>query len=440
MTSSIFWPRRVLGLCSPSAHRIASATLDLPQPFGPTMQVMPGRTRTSVRSANDLKPWRTICSSRMAAPAGANYCYHTAKRPTKKKTPHVGDRAGGATRCRRRVSAAVEGVALLVFLAGPAGARVVPSDFGAGGKARLRAGGGARGGEVGRPAMAFLPARPRRRGHSDGGRLLPDHAHLEELLQHDLLEVVHHLLEHIERFLLVLGQRVALAVTAEADTLLEMVHAQEMILPQLVDAPELPVLPPQPQHDPALEAVEHLGSELTLALPVGLLGELGDLRHQRLLRADLGDVEIGGEPEVELTVEALVQRGHVPGLGMSVLGGVAADQGRDHLADPLQHRLFLTLALENLAAHPVDDLALLVHHVVVLEEVFPDLEVAGLHALLRGADGASHHRVLDGLALLHSEPIHDALDALGAEDAEEIVLEREVEARGAGVALPAGAA
>ena len=50
------------------------------------------------------------------------------------------------------------------------------------------------------------------------------------------------------------------------------------------------------------------------------------------------------------------------------------------------------------------------------------------------------HAVLDGHALLHAQLQHQAADAVGAEDAHEVVLEREVEARGAGVALAAGAA
>ena len=36
----------------------ASATLDLPEPFGPTTQVMPGSSRNEVADANDLKPLR----------------------------------------------------------------------------------------------------------------------------------------------------------------------------------------------------------------------------------------------------------------------------------------------------------------------------------------------------------------------------------------------
>src|SRR3989338_8563297 len=41
MTSSDFLPRRFLSDCSPIAQRIASATLDLPEPLGPTITVIP---------------------------------------------------------------------------------------------------------------------------------------------------------------------------------------------------------------------------------------------------------------------------------------------------------------------------------------------------------------------------------------------------------------
>ncbi len=46
------------------------------------------------------------------------------------------------------------------------------------------------------------------------------------------------------------------------------------------------------------------------------------------------------------------------------------------------------LALENLAAQRVDALTLLVHHVVVLEEVLADGEVLRLDLRLRALDGA----------------------------------------------------
>src|SRR5262249_22568366 len=94
------------------------------------------------------------------------------------------------------------------------------------------------------------------------------------------------------------------------------------------------------------------------------------------------------------------------------------------------------LVLETLTTHPVDDLPLLVHHVVVFQEVLADLEVACLHALLGRADRARDELVLDRLALLHAEAVHDSLDPLGAEDPKEVVLEGQVEPGRAGIALP----
>ena len=57
MTSSIFPPRSALAPCSPSTQAMASTTLDLPEPLGPTTAVMPGSKRRVVAEANDLKPF-----------------------------------------------------------------------------------------------------------------------------------------------------------------------------------------------------------------------------------------------------------------------------------------------------------------------------------------------------------------------------------------------
>src|SRR4051794_11600532 len=57
MTSSILPPRRLLAPCSPSTQAMASTTLDLPDPLGPTTAVMPGSRRSVVGDAKDLKPF-----------------------------------------------------------------------------------------------------------------------------------------------------------------------------------------------------------------------------------------------------------------------------------------------------------------------------------------------------------------------------------------------
>src|ERR1700739_1211265 len=76
MTSSILPPRRGLAPCSPITQLSASTTLDLPDPFGPTTQVMPGSKRRVVGEAKDLKPFNvrllrcTTCQRTGAGPGG----------------------------------------------------------------------------------------------------------------------------------------------------------------------------------------------------------------------------------------------------------------------------------------------------------------------------------------------------------------------------------
>src|SRR5712692_2008409 len=56
ITSSIRSPRRLFALCSPITHVMASATLLLPHPLGPTIAVTLLSKASSDRSENDLKP------------------------------------------------------------------------------------------------------------------------------------------------------------------------------------------------------------------------------------------------------------------------------------------------------------------------------------------------------------------------------------------------
>src|SRR6187397_2560655 len=68
MTSSIFWLRTELGAWAPSTQAMASTTLDLPEPLGPTTTVTPGSSSSVVASANDLKPLSVNVLRNMAPP------------------------------------------------------------------------------------------------------------------------------------------------------------------------------------------------------------------------------------------------------------------------------------------------------------------------------------------------------------------------------------
>src|SRR4029079_18656720 len=56
ITSSIARPRRCFADCSPMTHRIKSTMFDLPQPLGPTIDVIGSGKEMVVLSTNDLKP------------------------------------------------------------------------------------------------------------------------------------------------------------------------------------------------------------------------------------------------------------------------------------------------------------------------------------------------------------------------------------------------
>src|ERR1700685_3064149 len=67
-----------------------------------------------------------------------------------------------------------------------------------------------------------------------------------------VLDPIHHVLEHFEGFFLVLDQRVLLAVAAQADAFLQVVHRQQVVLPLVVDHVE---------HDHALGGAEQFRTD-----------------------------------------------------------------------------------------------------------------------------------------------------------------------------------
>ena len=104
----------------------------------------------------------------------------------------------------------------------------------------------------------------------------------------------------------------------------------------------------------------------------------------------------------------------------------------DHLADSLVFHPFDAL-VEN-------DLALIVHHVVEFQDVFTDVEIARLDFLLRLFQRLVDPRVNDRLILLQSQPLQHTVELVGAENAHQIIFERQEEFRMARVALATGTA
>src|SRR5919197_6347249 len=257
-----------------------------------------------------------------------------------------------------------------------------------------------------------------------------------------LLAALFHRLEQREALFLVLDERVALAVAAQADSFFQVVEAVEVILPLLID---------DLQHDVALDALQHLAANELFLLVVRrddpFPQAIADFIRRQVVEVEAGRID--REDARDLALERL----EIPLLEVGGPCRVRVDEGvEDVLGKQRQilagvENLFapfivleLDLSLENLPAQRVHVLALLVHHVVVLEEMFSDREVLRLDLLLSPLDRFGYHPVLDRHAFFHAEALHETRDAIRAEDAHQIVFEREIEARRARIALAAGAA
>jgi hypothetical protein len=75
MTSVMASPRKFLAELSPSTHRTASMTFDLPQPLGPTTHVIWSGNGILVGSTNDLKPANLIVLKRILLLLPIYYCF-----------------------------------------------------------------------------------------------------------------------------------------------------------------------------------------------------------------------------------------------------------------------------------------------------------------------------------------------------------------------------
>ncbi len=119
-------------------------------------------------------------------------------------------------------------------------------------------------------------------------------------------------------------------------------------------------------------------------------------------------------------------------------GAVQVEERLDLLVEEGPNRVGQVLVVEDLVALGVDRLALLVDDVVVLDDALADVEVEALDARLRALDRLADHPRLDRDVVLEAEALHEAGDSLRGEPLHEVVLEGQVEAGGAGVALATG--
>ena len=223
-----------------------------------------------------------------------------------------------------------------------------------------------------------------------------------------------------------------LAVAAQAHALFELVHVVDVLHPLGVHVA---------QQADALQLAHH-GRAVALLLGgedvhAPLVQQVGDVLPFQVVELVGGIVEVGGQAQPVHIMAA--QRGKIP-----VIGAVAVEEVLAGIVNGLAHHFMQlvgdVLAVQHGLALLVDDLALLVHHIVILQDLFADGEVGRLQLFLGALDGVGDELVLDGHVLLKAQTVHEILHPLTAENAHQVVLQREEEPGRAGVALTAGTA
>ena len=96
-------------------------------------------------------------------------------------------------------------------------------------------------------------------------------------------------------------------------------------------------------------------------------------------------------------------------------------QPADLLLHHAQHLVTQVWLAEHLPSLSVDNLTLLVDHIVELQHVLADVEVIPLHPCLRRPDSLIEPGMLDGHVILHAKPVHQFLDSFAAEAAHQLI-------------------
>ena len=134
-----------------------------------------------------------------------------------------------------------------------------------------------------------------------------------------------------------------------------------------------------------------------------LVGRLGDALADFLVGDAffLGPV-VDGEVDADRLAQPFAQARGIPLLGIGIRRDVLVDEVLDHVVAHVVDGLGHFLALHDADALFEDHLALVVHHVVELQQVLADVEVARLDLLLRLFQRLVDPRMDDGLALLEA--------------------------------------
>src|SRR5262249_50273469 len=154
-----------------------------------------------------------------------------------------------------------------------------------------------------------------------------------------------------------------------------------------------PLLVDDVQHNDALGLAHHFRGDQILFFAITALEDFVEALLHRI-PAEPADC-FGGYANAELGEDIALEIRHVP-LFLANFGRAAqVHDGPDYALYVTKDVLALIAAFEQRAAQAIDGLALLVHDIVVLEQVFAGGEILGFDGLLRRGDAFGDQPGLD---------------------------------------------
>ena len=246
-----------------------------------------------------------------------------------------------------------------------------------------------------------------------------------------ILNSINHGLEHIIGFKFIFHQGVLLTICTQAHALTQHIHSIQMLHPVVVHNLE---------HNQILQLAHQLGANSILALLIPVSCYLVQVFIQLLTAQGLQKVH---SQETTGCIEffcILNQSLQIPILGVNLGRRI---HGHSAVHNLLHHFLNVAaqiLLAQNLLALCINNLALLVHNIVIFQNVLTNAKVTCFHLLLGVFNGLGYQAVLDGLIILHAQLIHNACDIITAKETHQIILQAQEEFGGAGVALTSATA
>ena len=194
---------------------------------------------------------------------------------------------------------------------------------------------------------------------------------------------------------------------AQADALFQLIHRVDVIHPAVIN---------HSQQDHLFDLTHVCGTDFRFLFVVQMSESLNNICFQFLGIQTLQFLLriVHAAETVGQSREILVEQLKIPFLRELAVHRNWYNDIMNELFHHFHDGFLQILTKQNLAALIINDLSLLIHNIIVLQNVFTDLKVAALNLLLRVFDRLGKHPRRDRF-ILHAEFFHNPLHAFSAE-------------------------